>query len=275
MNHKKNVLTVAGSDSSGGAGIQADIKTFEALNVYGASVISAITSQNTLGVHDLFVLPDNVFGSQLEAVFSDIQFAAVKTGMLSSPQQILILTNILKERAQENIVVDPVMLSSSGYRLQEKAATDMMCKLLFPLSKLVTPNIPEAASLLEREVDWVKRHPVRACHDLIAAFDLNAVLLKGGHSGQTECTDNLVFKDKSANSHLKETSFTYQKQARRHTHGTGCTLASAIAAYLAQGADLTGAVDKAGQFLQTALNYSNTQDVGKGTGPLNHRAGSL
>lgn len=269
MNHKRNVLTIAGSDSSGGAGIQADIKTFEALNVYSASVVSAVTSQNTLGVQSVYELPTSVLESQLKAVLADIQFSAIKIGMLKSKEHIEIVARLLKSYMPPNIVVDPVMISSSGFRLQDEAATQILIDELFPLTRLITPNIPEAAYLLKREPDWVSHHAVEACELLIENFSLNAVLLKGGHTEKSYCLDMLACKN-SDNPELEFTSYRYQKQEKTNTHGTGCTLASAIAACLAKGYELNSAVDTAGRFLQLALKNADYQMVGKGIGPLNH-----
>jgi len=269
MNHKRNVLTIAGSDSSGGAGIQADIKTFEALNVYSACVISAVTSQNTLGVQSVYELPTSVLESQLKAVLADIEFSAIKIGMLKSKEHIEVVARLLKRYMPPNIVVDPVMISSSGFRLQDEAATQILIDELFPLTRLITPNIPEAAYLLKCEPDWVSHHAAEACKLLIENFSLNAVLLKGGHTEKNYCIDMLACKN-SDNPDLVFTSYHYQKLAKTNTHGTGCTLASAIAACLAKGYELRSAVDTAGKFLQLALKNADYQMVGKGIGPLNH-----
>lgn len=269
MNHKRNVLTIAGSDSSGGAGIQADIKTFEALNVYGASVITAVTSQNTLGVQSVYELPVAVLESQLQAVFADIEFSAIKIGMLKSTEHIQALAEILKTYTPPDIVLDPVLISTSGFRLQDETATQTLIDVLFPLTTLITPNIPEAAYLLKREQDWVSHHPAEACKLLIRTFSLNAVLLKGGHTENQYCIDTLAHKN-SDSANIEIASYPYQKQDISNTHGTGCTLASGIAAFLANGYDLTSAVESAGKFLQLALKNSDRQKVGKGIGPLNH-----
>jgi hydroxymethylpyrimidine/phosphomethylpyrimidine kinase len=272
MNHKKNVLTIAGSDSSGGAGIQADIKTFEALNVYSASVISAITAQNTLGVSSVYELPAAVFSSQLDCVLSDIDFSAVKIGMLKSAEQVHIVTEYLKKHPVKNIVLDTVMISSSGHRLQDESATSAMIDALFPISTLITPNIPEAASLLKKDTSWVSLHTVEACELLMHNFSLNAVLLKGGHAEEYFCTDVLAFRTADEAGNIKIESFRYKRQPVQDTHGTGCTLSAAIAACLAQEMNLIDAIRASGKFLQTALKNAHWQRTGKGIGPLNHRA---
>ena len=273
MNHKKNVLTIAGSDSSGGAGIQADLKTFEALKVYGASVISAVTSQNTQGVQSVYNLPPAVFESQLQAAFTDIHFSAIKIGMIKSVEHINLLAELLKTFCASNIVLDPVMISSSGFRLQDETATQAMVDKLFPLTTLVTPNIPEAAALLNCTPTWVHQHPAESCSRLLQNFALNAVLLKGGHTEEAYCLDTLALTD-SASGNLQIIDYRYPKQAQKNTHGTGCTLASAVAAYLALDYDLASAVDFAGQYLQQALKNADRLKVGKGIGPLNHQDAS-
>lgn len=273
MIHKKNVLTIAGSDSSGGAGIQADIKTFEALNVYSASVITAITAQNTLGVESVYELPTSIFSSQFEAVLSDIHFSAVKVGMLKSVEQVKIVSGFIARYQLKNIVVDPVMISSSGFPLQNPDTAKAMMDLLMPVVSLITPNIPEAAHLLETDVDSVMRQPQRASMQLMQRFKLNAILIKGGHTNKSICEDVLCYKRGDSHSKPDIHLFQYKKQNVTNAHGTGCTLSSAIAAHLAHGDDLVSAIDAAGKFLQTSLKNAELQRVGKGSKPLNHRSG--
>ncbi len=282
MNHKKNVLTIAGSDSSGGAGIQADIKTFEALNTYSASVITSVTSQNTLGVQNVFDLPDEIIESQLESVFSDIRFSAVKIGMLKKQSYIELVAKKLKAHNPMFIVVDPVMVSSSGHKLLDENAIISMTKHIFPKASLVTPNIPEAAVLLNKKPSWIEGNLKEACRRLINKYSLKAVLLKGGHLTGNHCEDTLAYTKPSSKvtkpcspELIKYQSYHYPKISTQNSHGTGCTLSSAIAAFMAQDYPLEMAVRQAGSFLQTALLGANLQAVGSGTGPLNHHAGNL
>tara|TARA_R110001592_G_C13161810_1_gene748995 strand:- start:1501 stop:2367 length:867 start_codon:yes stop_codon:yes gene_type:complete len=279
MNHKKNVLTIAGSDSSGGAGIQADIKTFEALNIYSASIITSVTAQNTQGVQQVFDLPDDIVSSQLNSVLSDINFSAVKIGMLKRQSYIEIVARKLQEHSPIIIVLDPVMISSSGHRLLDEDALLSLIKNIFPLASLITPNIPEAATLLGKNTEWIEANLKEACNQLIEKFSLTAVLLKGGHLTGNNCEDTLAsVTQKNDNSTLKSSNsiqyhtYKYPKSLTNNTHGTGCTLASAITAFLAQDFPLETAVQYAGEFLQIALSTANLQNVGNGFGPLNHHA---
>ncbi len=274
MNHKKNVLTIAGSDPSGGAGLQADLKTFEAFHVYGASVVSAITVQNTQGVSSVFDLPAELVDAQLASVLSDIRFSAIKTGMLKTSEQIQCIAGQLRLLKDLRLVIDPVLISSSGFRLQDQDATDVMISELFPLSTLITPNLPEAACLLNRDLSWVSAFPEESCRLLIERYTLNAVLLKGGHSENNYCEDILAIHADSTLEPIQIQAFKHAKQHTQHTHGTGCTLASAIAACLAKEMDLINAVALSVDYLQHAIKRSNEQAVGKGNGPLNHQAAS-
>lgn len=275
MIHKKNVLTIAGSDSSGGAGIQADIKTFEALNIYGASVITAITAQNTLGVTAVHEVPNDNFASQLEAVLTDIHFDAIKIGMLKGVAHVNLLAEFVNRYELGNIVLDPVMVSTSGHILQDPEATEVMTKQLMPMARLLTPNIPEAAYLLNVDEAAIRNNPQSASEQLLRRFSLNAVLLKGGHGKGNVVTDVLCHKAGTDNTQIEFRIYEYKKQDTLNIHGTGCTLSSAIASFLAQGADLTSAVDAAGRYLQVCLANASQQQVGKGNGPVNHRAGGI
>lgn len=269
MNHKKNVLTIAGSDSSGGAGIQADIKTFEALNVYSSSIITSVTAQNTLGVQKIFDLPDDMISSQLDSVFADIHFSAVKIGMLKKQSYIDIVSRKLRDNSPIIIVLDPVMISTSGQRLLDENAIKSMTEKLFPLADLITPNIPEASALLEKDHTSIELDLKEACEQLINKFSLKAVLLKGGHLSGGICEDTLAFKD-SFNK-IQYCAFKYTKIPSMNTHGTGCTLASAITAFMAQGFPIDIAVKNAGKYLQDTLVSTDLLKVGHGKGPLNHR----
>ena len=256
-------LTVAGSDSSAGAGLQADLKTFSALGVYAATAVTAITAQNTLGVTATHLVPAPVITAQIDAVFSDLSIRAVKTGMLGGEAAILAVAAGLRRWASGiPIVIDPVMVSTSGSRLLEKNAQAALAEKLFPLAALVTPNLLEAAALLgtapaanESEAeDQAKR---------LLALGAQAVLLKGGHATGPDATD--FFYDGS-----KFRAFSAPRVQTGNTHGTGCTLASAIAAYLVKGLPLEAAIAEAKAYLQGALERADSLDIGAGPGPVPH-----
>lgn len=268
MNHKKNVLTIAGSDSSGGAGIQADIKTLEALNVYSASVITSITAQNTIGVQAVYDLPEDVVEQQLISVLSDIDFDAIKIGMLKKSAYVLAISEQLQKYTTPFIIFDPVMISSSGRTLIDDDAISEIISRLFPLIDLLTPNIPEAATLLNKETSWVAENQAESSKLLLDTFSLKAVLLKGGHSIGEYCED--ILAQKSFNKSIKVDRFKYKKIMTPHSHGTGCTLSSAIAAFYTRNLSVLEATKLAGQYLQQTLLSAHMQKVGKGTGPLNH-----
>lgn len=255
----KQVLTIAGSDSGGGAGIQADIKAMSANGVFAMSVITAITAQNTEEVTDVFELPISIIAAQIDAVFDDFDVAAVKTGMLSSTGIIETVTKMLKPQEVQNLVVDPVMISKSGHSLLKPDAIEALKKQLFPLALLVTPNVHEAQLLSGIEIKSLA--DARRAAKVIHAFGCKHVLIKGGHLLAERATDLLydgrffsVFKGEYI-----ETP---------HTHGTGCTFASAIAAHLARGKAVNDAVQTAKTYLTEAIRHSLA--IGHGTGPTNH-----
>lgn len=256
-------LSIAGSDSSAGAGLQADLKTFSALGVYGATVVTAVTAQNTLGVTAVHVVPAAIIAAQIDAVFSDLAIAAVKTGMLGSEEAIAATASGLARWAQGvPVVVDPVMVSTSGSRLLEAGAEKAFVERLMPLAALITPNLHEAAALLDapvaRNEDEVKEQARR-----LFALGPSAVLVKGGHGEGRDATDILY---DGAAFH----SYTAPRIATANTHGTGCTLASAIAAFLVQGHALQRAVAEAKTYLHTALAYADDLAIGQGPGPVSH-----
>ena len=251
-------LTVAGSDSSGGAGIQADIKTMTALGVYAMSCITAVTAQNTRGVFAITEIPDDCFHQQMDCVFTDIMPDAVKTGMMSSTEQIRITEEYIRRYNIKNLVVDPVMISTSGTRLLDESAVESMREELFPLARVITPNLPEAELLSGMSIhDRITRE--KAAKQMGDRWKC-AVLIKGGHD--TENADDLLY-DKGEFHWLS---------ARRidnpNTHGTGCTLSSAIASYLAKGEPLLKAVEKAKEYMTGAIEAR--LDLGEGNGPLDH-----
>jgi len=255
-------VTIAGSDSGGGAGIQADLKTFSALGVYGASVIAALTAQNTKGVTGIHDVPPAFVTAQIDAVFSDLKVDAVKIGMLSNAGVIEAVTNGLNRHAAKNVVLDPVMVATSGDRLLDPAAMDALRKKLIPRAGLITPNLPEAAALLETAVATTEAEMQAQAGRLIAS-GAKAVLMKGGHGSGPEAVDLLV----DANSVMR---FAAARIDTKNTHGTGCTLSSAIAAGLAKGLTLKDAVRAAKDYTTAAIAASHKLSVGTGHGPVHH-----
>ncbi len=260
----KKVLTIAGSDSCGGAGIQADLKSLSANGVYGMSVITAITAQNTMGVFAVQDLDEEIIKAQIDAIFTDIIVDAVKIGMVSKISTIVAINEKLNQYKPKNIVLDPVMISKSGYSLLKPESKSALIKKLIPLASLITPNVPEAEEIL-REVnsDFPDIESVADMEK--AAKEMNklgckSVLLKGGHM-QGEAVD--VFYDGFEIIH-----FTSERINTKNTHGTGCTLSSAIAANLALGFSMKESIKKSKQYITTAIKHS--LDIGHGVGPTNH-----
>ncbi|MCK0209531.1 bifunctional hydroxymethylpyrimidine kinase/phosphomethylpyrimidine kinase [Starkeya koreensis] len=255
-------VTIAGSDSGGGAGIQADLKTFSALGVYGASVITALTAQNTLGVTGIHDVPPDFIAAQIDAVLSDLDVDAIKIGMLSRPEAIEVVAAGLERHGQSTIVLDPVMIAASGDRLLVPEAIETLRARLLPRALLITPNLPEAAALLD-EAPAATLEEVRGQAERLLAFGPRAVLIKGGHGEGPQSTDVLLdskgFFELSA-----------ARVATRNTHGTGCTLSSAIAAGLARGLKLRDAVTAAKDYLTRALACSEELHIGQGHGPVHH-----
>jgi hydroxymethylpyrimidine/phosphomethylpyrimidine kinase len=258
-----NVLTIAGSDSGGGAGIQADLKTFSALGTYGASVITALTAQNTRAVTAIHDVPPAFVEAQLDAVFDDIDFAAVKIGMLSRPEIIDAVAEGLGRHGARNVVLDPVMVAKSGDRLLRPEAIAALRERLLPLATVITPNLPEAAVLLDLEEARDAAGMFEAAVAL-RALGPQAVLLKGGHlDNGTESIDVL---DDGAG----PITLAAPRIATRNTHGTGCTLSSAIAGLLARGLPLRDAARDAKAYVTAALSGANRLSVGRGHGPVHH-----
>ncbi len=255
---KKAVLTIAGSDCSGGAGIQADIKTMTMNGVYAMSVITALTAQNTLGVTGILDVGVDFLQKQLDAVFSDIMPDAVKIGMLSSKKLIVAIGDTLKKYNAKNIVVDPVMVSTSGSKLIEDEAIETMCDVLFPLATLITPNIPEAEILSGMEIK-TSEDMITASKKIYDKYSC-AVLCKGGHN--LNDANDLLFDGKNIK------WFNGKRIDNPNTHGTGCTLSSAIASNLAKGMPLDKAIEKAKEYISNAL--MEMLDLGKGRGPMDH-----
>lgn len=255
-------LTIAGSDSSGGAGIQADLKTFSALGVYGASVITALTAQNTRGVTAVHDVPADFVSAQLTAVFGDLSVRAVKIGMLSQVPVIEAVAAALDAYTPDVVVLDPVMVAQSGDPLLNPNAVDALRSRLVPRATVITPNQPEAGVLLDRPAPETETEMGEAAEALLQA-GARAVLLKGGHGSGPEAVDLLA----DANRRLR---YRASRVDTRNTHGTGCSLSSAIAALMAHGAPLREAVDVAKQWLTAALRAADDLDVGAGHGPVHH-----
>ncbi len=254
-------LTIAGSDSGGGAGIQADLKTFSALGAYGTSVITALTAQNTRAVTMVEEASPEMVAAQLAAVFDDIAVAAVKIGMLASPGIIEVVAAGLRSRG-EPIVLDPVMVAKTGDALLRDEAVDALRRALVPLCTVLTPNLPEAARLLDAEPARDEAAMVEQGRALLA-IGPRAVLMKGGHGEGPVCVDLLVRRD-------GVTRLEAPRLATRNTHGTGCSLSAAVAAWLAHGASLDEAAARAHAWLQAAIHAADRLRVGSGHGPVHH-----
>ena len=257
-------LTVAGSDSSGGAGIQADLKTFAALRVYGASVITALTAQNTRGVQAIHDVPPDFVTAQLDSVLSDLSVDAIKIGMLSCVSAIRAVADGLRRHASGiPVVLDPVMVATSGDRLISDDAVAVLRDELFPLATVITPNLPEAATLLGEEVATNENAAVAQARRLLAV-GARAVLIKGGHAEGTESVDHLLAADGTLR------RFAAARVATRNSHGTGCTLSSAIAAGLARGLSLGDAVKDAKTYITASIRAADAIEIGTGHGPVHH-----
>jgi hydroxymethylpyrimidine/phosphomethylpyrimidine kinase len=255
-------VTIAGSDSSGGAGIQADLKTFSALGVYGASVITALTAQNTKGVTGIHDVPAHFIAAQIDAVFSDLAVNAVKIGMLSAPVAIAAVAGGLERWKQTLVVLDPVMVATSGDRLLAPAAIEVLKRELIPRALVVTPNLHEAAALLDEPVARNEAE-MRAQAERLLGIGAKAVLIKGGHAQGPEAIDLLVTPEATAR-------LSTEKIDTANTHGTGCTLSSAIAAGLAKGHRLSEAVADAKTYVTHAIGAADELSIGHGSGPTHH-----
>ena len=257
------VLTIAGSDSSGGAGIQADLKTIGANGCYGMSVITALTAQNTVGVSSIHGVPTQFVRQQMEAVLDDIGTDAVKIGMLFSPELIKTVAEQLKKFAVTKIVLDPVMIAQSGDKLLQDEAIDALKTYLIPMAYIVTPNLPEASVLLGRDI--TSMNMVHDAAKELCLLGCANVLLKGGHLGGENSDDCLYLGDRD------EVIDLFAKRIQtRNNHGTGCTLSSAIASRLAKGDGIITAVRKAKQYITGAIAAGAGYTIGKGHGPVHH-----
>lgn len=255
-------LTIAGSDSGGGAGIQADLKSYSALGVYGASVITSVTAQNTVCVTAVHEIPANIVTQQIEAVLADLDVKVIKIGMLFSSEIINAVVHALKNTGIP-IILDPVMIAKSGEKLLQDAAIENMVEKLFPLAHLITPNLPEAATFLKLP-EAQNFNDMQQQAKALLALGAKAVLLKGGHSKGDVCTD-LLFGKNTRNLRLDA-----PRIDTKNTHGTGCTYSAAIVAYLAKGDELCTAITNAHAYLQGAIKASHGLKVGLGHGPVHH-----
>jgi hydroxymethylpyrimidine/phosphomethylpyrimidine kinase len=285
------VLTIAGSDSGGGAGIQADLKTFAALGCYGMSAITALTAQNTVGVRAIHAVPPEFLKAQIQAVVEDIGVDAVKIGMLHAPGIVEVVAWAIDHYRLPNVVLDPVMVATSGDALIAQETVEVLVRELFPRATVITPNLDEAALLLGRKISAIDELD-RAAHDLLD-MGTPAVLLKGGHLAGDEVVDvllqvaqtparamhqtapnqlapNPAAPIQSESEYSRPIHLSSRRIASRNVHGTGCTLSSAIAAYLALGHPLQEAVAMARTFILSAIRYGAKITTGHGHGPLNH-----
>lgn len=258
----RNVLSIAGSDPSGGAGIQADLKTFAARGVYGMAAITALTAQNTRGVSGVHLVPAQFVADQIKAVFADIRVDAVKIGMIANAEIAEAVADVLRAHAGIPVVLDPVMIAKGGAALLDPHAVNAMISRLLPLATLLTPNLPEAAALLGEPAAETRESMIEHAVRLRTLGPAN-VLVKGGHLGGDTSPDVLV-TDRGA------TWFEAQRTATANTHGTGCTLSSALAAELAKGQSIEAAMAVAKAYLAGAVALAGTLNVGSGHGPVHH-----
>ncbi|WP_194436966.1 bifunctional hydroxymethylpyrimidine kinase/phosphomethylpyrimidine kinase [Vibrio fluminensis] len=261
--HTPIVLTIAGSDSGGGAGIQADIKAISATGSFACSVITAITSQNTQGVSAIFPIPLEHVESQLDAVFTDLNIVAVKIGMLADANIIRVVANKIKQYQPRFLVVDPVMVATSGDLLLEQSAISTLKTELLPLADIITPNLPEGAALTSLAIPQSQAEMNDMINDL-RQLGAKAVLLKGGHLEKDHNSNDLLITMNNAE------LISAKRHQTKNTHGTGCTLSSAIASYLAQGNELTDAVKLAKHYISQAIAHADQLQVGQGHGPVHH-----
>ena len=261
--HYHRVLTIAGSDSGGGAGSQADLKTISANRCYGMSVITALTAQNTLGVTAIHAVPVDFVAAQMDAVLSDIGADAVKIGMLFSPELIRTVADGLRRHGAKNIVLDPVMVAQSGDKLLQDEAVAAIKEHLIPLADLITPNLPEASVLLDREI--TSEADLSAAATDLAAMGAGNVLIKGGHLESENSDDCLYLGDEG-----RLVTLAGERVVTRNNHGTGCTLSSAIAAYLARGEDMETAVRLGKDYITGAIQAGAAYEIGRGNGPVHH-----
>ena len=263
MKTYNKVLTIAGSDSGGGAGIQADIKAVSAMGCYAASAITAVTVQNTIGVQAVHPVPLDILEGQIDAVLSDIGADAIKIGMLHSAEVVNLVADKLQQYGIRNVVLDPVMVSTSGHRLIEETAVDIIKERLIPLARALTPNVPEAEILIGRKIAGESDFKDVA-EELAGRYNVS-VFLKAGHLSEETLTDYFY----NVEDHFL-TLLPSRRVHTRNTHGTGCTLSSALAAALARGEELTAAARSAKAYIEQAVISGSEYEIGHGHGPVDH-----
>lgn len=259
-----NLLSIAGSDPSGGAGIQADLKTFSALGCYGMAAMTALTAQNTRGVSGVIELPHDFVMAQMEAIFKDIPVHAMKIGMAGSVQTISVISELIQRFKIQNVVLDTVMVATSGDRLLSDESVKVMRRELVPMAKIITPNIPEAEMLVGKTLSTDLHHDMEALAKGLIDIGARAALLKGGHLHGPHSID--YFIDETG--HIEKLKA--ERIRTQNTHGTGCTLSSAIACYLAKGLPLLDACVAAKKYLTHAIEHADHLKIGKGSGPVHH-----
>jgi len=257
-----NALTIAGTDPSGGAGIQADLKTFSALGAYGTSVITALVAQNTRGVQSVYRIEPDFVAAQLDSVLSDVRIDTIKIGMLAETDIVEVVAGRLAFYKAQNVVLDTVMLAKSGDPLLAPSAVESLRRRLLPQVALITPNLPEAAALLGAP-QAISEKEMKEQGDALLAMGCRAVLMKGGHLDDAESPDWLFTREGARR-------FTAPRVQTRHTHGTGCTLSAALAALRPRYADWPQTIDAAKKWLSKALEQADSLEVGKGIGPVHH-----
>ncbi|NCG34607.1 MAG: bifunctional hydroxymethylpyrimidine kinase/phosphomethylpyrimidine kinase [Dehalococcoidales bacterium] len=253
-------MTIAGSDSGGGAGIQADLKTFASLKCYGVSVITSVTAQNTKGVDDIHIIPKNIIKSQIIAINNDMNFKAVKTGMLPDENTVVTVSNELQNITKLILVVDPVIVATSGDILVSKNAIESIKTKLLPLASVITPNLLEAEALTGVKINN-KNELFEAC-EILKSYGPKSVLIKGGHFFESEFAEDTLYDGKTFE------FFSKKRIKTTSTHGTGCTFSSAITAFLANDKNLIDSVNSAKSYVTNAINKA--YKIGEGNGPLNH-----
>ncbi len=263
MRHYKRALSIAGSDPSGGAGIQADLKTFSACGCYGMTAITAVVDENTVGVTGVHPVPVDFVTGQIDSVMSDIGADSIKIGMLHSSELILAVKNTLQKYNIQNIVLDPVMVATSGDKLLQDEAIETLRREMIPFSRLITPNIPEAEILLDSKI--INQSDLSAVIKSLSFERRVSVLLKAGHLSEENLTD--VFYNAETDEIIEMTS---PRIHTRNTHGTGCTFSSAIAAFLAHDMPMNGAIRSAKQYMEYAISSGAGYEIGKGHGPVHH-----
>lgn len=261
MNYPQ-VLTIAGSDSGGGAGIQADIKTFQELGVFATSALTAITAQNSCGVQKVQALDLPLIAAQIDAVAQDFSISALKTGMLVNREVICCVADKVRQYRLPNLVIDPVMIAKDGHPLLVDSAVSSLCDQLLPLARLITPNLPEAEAIAGFVIHH--RQHVHQAAQAICRLGVKAVVIKGGHSREEGVSEDYLYSEGHGE------WFSYPRINTRHTHGTGCTFSAAVCAQLAYGLSLRQSVAFAKEYIHTAIKYA--PQIGHGYGPVNHAA---